>query len=182
MARRKQNTTVENKIAYAMEQGKPVKRLRGFIALENHNSESGIWLEVEAIKTVVQNCGVKILIKPVAGIGEAIISPSEWFDSAPDIIANKAKEEAIVKAEGQFKHIYTDPLYVADKRERLDTYIRIELTKAQQKAFLENTREEFGHDDIKKHPKRTIHQLTKTAVLVGNGLTQDEINEYHFRD
>lgn len=184
MARRRKQPVPLGKssLATALEEGKPVKGMVGYIEVEDHhwdNGEQPVFVKVRCLglDTKEDGCGLTVKCEIFAGAGTISITPCRWIDTPKQMEDLYDIKKRQAKAEEDFAAIWERPHYHKDKATFLDNYVYANLTGealAGWKDHWDKMAEDAGG---KKKPTKTEHftrsalrNLCKVAVLVVNQL------------
>lgn len=171
-----------NALADALEAGTPIEGMKGFIRLtdSHEDDEQPVYVQVKALGLSTQNCGLKVRVGVVSGSGELEIPPCRWRNSVADLNFERDLLNRAQKAYEDWNEIVCRPHYLSGKKRLLAEYLVEHLDDKQIGEF---------YDDMKSTLKKTtmdqvsldeIGKLAKTAVLVANDLTNDDVEDYSF--
>lgn len=194
MGRRRKTTTVQdqpNALAEALEAGKPIEGMKGYICLrdkdDEYNDEDGepIYVQVRVIGLSAKECGLKVRIQVVSGKGELDIPPCRWKNSIEDLEAERTLNRAIKAAEKDYESITIRGYLLRGKRIALAKYVESKLSKEQQAEIQAEAREQYGIAAISaaaKLSESAIKNLAKAAVFMVYGLDPTMVKDSYTLD
>lgn len=173
-----------SKLSQALESGKPIKGLKGYIRLKNYKDEDDdlpIYILVKCRGVDVDGCNVKILADVVSGSGTVQVCPDEWLDSPEGIRADKERIEKIKTCRHEFQELKSC-FYQHQRRVVLEKYIAEWFTEEELRDFYTALQEEFG---LNVRPTRIPPKISKDdlrkysikAITIANKATPEEMEQ-----
>src|SRR5687768_7914102 len=98
---------VQNTVASLLESGKPIAGQVGYIEADRMGDgrAEGVFVKVKAVRLEAKECGIKLVVKPLSGVGEFTIDPVAWIDGAEEIAAKKKRNAALKATREEYRAI-----------------------------------------------------------------------------
>lgn len=177
-------TETKSALAIALEQGKNVKGMTGYISLSDSGydrDDAELFVKVKCLGIDTgDGCGLKIKVQVIAGAGELTITPCRWLDTIGDVSTHRDLLKRQAQAKEEYDAIYSRPHYHRDKATFLANYIEQHLT-ANERGDWDNHVASVA-SKYTKQPKRLdqfsqgeLQGLAKVAVCVVNKLDATQV-------
>ncbi len=181
-------------LARALEEGKDVKGMVGYISIEDNNGETlGLFVKVKCLglDTGEAGCGLHVKVAIVSGAGELTITPCRWLDSVAQINTHVEIRKRQLQALADYEEIIRKPHYHRDKATLLDAYVERHLTNGKEAGWQEHYQKqaEASQGKAEKPITKTyqfsqtaLAELARVAVMVANDLDATQApDDYSFK-
>ena len=169
----KKLTKPTNKLKDALEKGKSVKGIVGWVATGLKASEAGenpwpVIIKAKCVRVEAGNkdlCKVRIFATPMSGKGEFEIDVCNWYDSTATFKKQYEYDQRIGLANIKAKMILGSE-YVTETRRRVEAFLK-EVSPSDQKLFISECIELNGLNEdspIKSVIRKTSRSQVKTLL------------------
>lgn len=182
-------------LALALEEGKDVKGMTGYISIEDSNDQDmGIFVKVKCLglDTGESGCGLQIKVAIVSGAGELTITPCRWLDTVGQINTHVEIRKRQLQALADYEAIIRKPHYHRDKATLLDAYVETHLSNGKEVGWKEHYQKqaELSQGKAEKPITKTyqfgmsaLADLARVAVMVANDLDATQTpDDYSFKN
>lgn len=166
--RRKPAARASETLRDALENGHPVKGMKGWIYLEHLD----VYIPVTLVKVEITDCTVTILAEVKGGIGQISINACEFIESREAVDRAIAEREAENRAAELAREMMSHPL-ITQRRRNLEYFVNHRMTNGNSPKLLEDI--ESAGLKFSTMRQEQLVDYARAAISLETGVDPDKV-------